>query len=166
MLASGRVFGPGTDVCLRLLEIPQAVGALQGVKMELQVARSCLGEVTCTRSGMAFAARRGHPRGRIPAEARHAAEGPDPGKHKDLFEHGPGDRTRRSHEHQGAVRGQPSQHQLPRDAEAMCRTRQFRSDDAPRLQPRVSADRAQGRRLRKGRQKCRHMGQSLGDAVS
>ena len=49
MLASGRVFGPGTDVCLRLLEIPQAVGALQGVKMELQdCAFPCLGEVTCT----------------------------------------------------------------------------------------------------------------------
>jgi malate dehydrogenase len=34
-LASGEVFGPGQKVILQLLEIPQAMGALQGVAMEL-----------------------------------------------------------------------------------------------------------------------------------
>jgi malate dehydrogenase len=35
-LASGEVFGPGTKVVLQLLEIPQAMQALEGVAMELE----------------------------------------------------------------------------------------------------------------------------------
>ena len=35
-IASGAVFGPDTPVELRLLEVPQALGALEGVVMELQ----------------------------------------------------------------------------------------------------------------------------------
>jgi malate dehydrogenase len=35
-LASGEVFGPGRKVILQLLEIPQAMGALEGVAMELE----------------------------------------------------------------------------------------------------------------------------------
>jgi malate dehydrogenase len=35
-LASGEVFGPGTKVHLRLLEIPQAMQAVEGVAMELE----------------------------------------------------------------------------------------------------------------------------------
>src|SRR5262245_37745523 len=34
-LASGEVFGPGTKVVLQLLEIPPAMGTLEGVAMEL-----------------------------------------------------------------------------------------------------------------------------------
>ena len=34
-IASGQMFGPDTDVDLSLLELPQALGALEGVKMEL-----------------------------------------------------------------------------------------------------------------------------------
>lgn len=34
-IASGQMFGPETDVELQLLELPQALGALEGVKMEL-----------------------------------------------------------------------------------------------------------------------------------
>src|SRR5438552_1677140 len=34
-LASGEVFGPNRKVILQLLEIPQAMGALEGVAMEL-----------------------------------------------------------------------------------------------------------------------------------
>ena len=34
-LANGEVFGPDTRVSLHLLEIPQALGALEGVVMEL-----------------------------------------------------------------------------------------------------------------------------------
>src|SRR5689334_24920941 len=34
-LASGEVFGPNQKVILQLLEIPQALGALEGVVMEL-----------------------------------------------------------------------------------------------------------------------------------
>ena len=35
-IAAGQVFGPDQPVILQLLEIPQGVGALEGVKMELQ----------------------------------------------------------------------------------------------------------------------------------
>src|SRR6202047_3376316 len=34
-IASGQLLGPDTEVDLRLLEIPQAMGALEGVAMEL-----------------------------------------------------------------------------------------------------------------------------------
>ena len=34
-VASGQMFGPETEVELQLLELPQALGALEGVKMEL-----------------------------------------------------------------------------------------------------------------------------------
>src|SRR5919198_1036805 len=34
-LASGEIFGPNTKVILQLLEIPQAMAALEGVAMEL-----------------------------------------------------------------------------------------------------------------------------------
>src|SRR5260221_14436812 len=34
-LASGEVFGPNTKVVLQLLEIPPAMGALEGVAMEM-----------------------------------------------------------------------------------------------------------------------------------
>lgn len=34
-IASGQMFGPDTEVELQLLELPQALGALEGVKMEL-----------------------------------------------------------------------------------------------------------------------------------
>lgn len=48
-LASGSVFGQDRVIDLRLLEIPQAVSALEGVKMELRdCAYPCLGEVLCT----------------------------------------------------------------------------------------------------------------------
>jgi malate dehydrogenase len=50
LLANGSTFGASRGVELRLLEIPQAVGALEGVKMELQdCAFSCLErEIVCT----------------------------------------------------------------------------------------------------------------------
>jgi len=48
-LASGEVFGPEVDVHLQLLELPQALEALQGVKMELDdCAFTNLASVTCT----------------------------------------------------------------------------------------------------------------------
>ena len=34
-IASGQMFGTDTEVELQLLELPQALGALEGVKMEL-----------------------------------------------------------------------------------------------------------------------------------
>ena len=34
-IASGAMFGPDTEVELQLLELPQALGALEGVAMEL-----------------------------------------------------------------------------------------------------------------------------------
>lgn len=49
LLANGSTFGSLRQVELRLLEIPQAVGALDGVKMELQdCAFPTLGDVVCT----------------------------------------------------------------------------------------------------------------------
>ena len=48
-LASGEVFGPDTAVHLQLLELPQALGALEGVKMELEdCAFKNLASITCT----------------------------------------------------------------------------------------------------------------------
>ncbi len=48
-LASGEVFGPETAVHLQLLELPQALGALQGVQMELEdCAFKHLASITCT----------------------------------------------------------------------------------------------------------------------
>jgi malate dehydrogenase len=48
-LASGEVFGNDTDVHLQLLELPQALEALEGVKMELDdCAFPNLASITCT----------------------------------------------------------------------------------------------------------------------
>lgn len=48
-LASGEVFGQDVDVHLQLLELPQALSALEGVKMELDdCAFSNLASITCT----------------------------------------------------------------------------------------------------------------------
>src|SRR5690349_9723469 len=48
-LASGEVFGPNTKVILQLLEIPQALTALEGVAMELDdCSFPTLQEVICT----------------------------------------------------------------------------------------------------------------------
>ncbi len=48
-IASGQMFGPDTDVDLHLLELPQALGALEGVKMELDdCAFPLLKNIVCT----------------------------------------------------------------------------------------------------------------------
>jgi malate dehydrogenase len=48
-IASGAMFGPETDVELQLLELPQAMGALEGVKMELDdCAFPNLKNIVCT----------------------------------------------------------------------------------------------------------------------
>lgn len=48
-VASGQMFGPETEVELQLLELPQALGALEGVKMELDdCAFPLLKNVVCT----------------------------------------------------------------------------------------------------------------------
>lgn len=48
-IASGQMFGPDTEVELQLLELPQALGALEGVKMELDdCAFPLLKNVVCT----------------------------------------------------------------------------------------------------------------------
>lgn len=48
-IASGQMLGPDTDIELRLLELPQAMGALQGVKMELDdCAFPLLKNIVCT----------------------------------------------------------------------------------------------------------------------
>ena len=49
MIASGGIFGPDQKVALQLLEITPALGALEGVKMELHdCAFPLLTEVTCS----------------------------------------------------------------------------------------------------------------------
>lgn len=48
-IASGQMFGPDTEVELQLLELPQALGALEGVKMELDdCAFPLLKNIVCT----------------------------------------------------------------------------------------------------------------------
>ena len=48
-IASGQMFGPETEVELSLLELPQALGALEGVKMELDdCAFPLLKNIVCT----------------------------------------------------------------------------------------------------------------------
>lgn len=48
-IASGQIFGPNTDVELRLLELPQAMSALEGVAMELDdCAFPLLKNIVCT----------------------------------------------------------------------------------------------------------------------
>lgn len=48
-VASGHMFGPDTEVELQLLELPQALGALEGVKMELDdCAFPLLKNIVCT----------------------------------------------------------------------------------------------------------------------
>lgn len=48
-IASGQMFGPDTDVELQLLELPQALNSLKGVKLELDdCAFPLLKKVTCT----------------------------------------------------------------------------------------------------------------------
>lgn len=48
-IASGQMFGPDTEVELQLLELPQALGALEGVKMELDdCAFPLLKKIVCT----------------------------------------------------------------------------------------------------------------------
>lgn len=48
-VASGQMFGPDTEVELQLLELPQALGALEGVKMELDdCAFPLLKNIVCT----------------------------------------------------------------------------------------------------------------------
>ncbi len=48
-IASGQMFGPETDVELQLLELPQALGTLEGVKMELDdCAFPLLKNIVCT----------------------------------------------------------------------------------------------------------------------
>ncbi len=48
-IASGQMFGPETEVELQLLELPQALGALEGVKMELDdCAFPLLKNIVCT----------------------------------------------------------------------------------------------------------------------
>jgi len=48
-IASGQMFGPSTEVELQLLELPQALGALEGVKMELDdCAFPLLKNIVCT----------------------------------------------------------------------------------------------------------------------
>lgn len=56
-IASGQMFGPDTDVELQLLELPQALGALEGVKMELDdCAFPLLKNIVCTdQMAVAFA---------------------------------------------------------------------------------------------------------------
>ena len=50
-IASGQMFGPDTEVELQLLELPQALGALEGVKMELDdCAFPLLKNIVCTDS--------------------------------------------------------------------------------------------------------------------
>lgn len=48
-IASGQMLGPDTDIELHLLELPQAMGALEGVKMELDdCAFPLLKKIVCT----------------------------------------------------------------------------------------------------------------------
>ena len=149
-IASGQLLGPEQPVDLRLLEIPQAMGALEGVAMELidcafpllagldlhddpdEALRRC--ERRAARR--LAAAHEGH-------GARRAAQR----ERQDLHRPGQGAERPRRRRREGARRRQPREHELPdRDEQrAGHPARALHVDDAPRPQPRGRPARGQAR---------------------
>ena len=139
-IASGQLLGPDQPVDLRLLEIPQAMGALEGVAMELvdcafpllagldlhDDPEQALRRHQHRAAGRLASPHQGHGAGRAALRERRDLHGPGQGAEQ------PG-RVRR----EGARRRQPRQHQLPdRDEQrAGHPARALHLDDAPRPQP-------------------------------
>ena len=152
-IASGQLLGPDQPVDLRLLEIPPAMGALEGVAMEL---------VDC-----AFPLLSGLDLHDDPNEAfdgvniallvgsRPRTKGMERAEllsreRQDLHRAGQGAERQRRRRREGARRRQPRQHQLPDRDEQRIRhpARALHLDDAPRPQPRGRAAGQQARGCR------------------
>ena len=169
-IASGQLLGPGQPVDLRLLEIPQAMGALEGVAMELvDCAFPLLAGLDLHDSpeeafdGVNVALLVGsRPRTKGMERAELLSENGKifTGQGKALNDEGRGRR-------EGARRRQPRQHELPdRDEQrAGHPARALHLDDAPRPQPRDRAARQQARGAGHRRHADGRVGQPLADDV-
>ena len=152
-IASGELLGAEQPVDLRLLEIPQAMGALEGVAMELidcafpllsaidlhDDPNEAFDGVERRAAGRLAAAHQGH-------GARRAARG----ERQDLHRPGQGAERSRRRRREGARGGQPGQHELPDRDEQRSRhsPRALHLDDAPRPQPGGRPTGQQGARCR------------------
>ena len=115
-IASGSMLGPDTPVALQLLEITPALGALEGVRMELDdCAFPLLTEIVCTDDAdVAFGdADVALLVGAMPRKAGHGALRPAVGQRRHLQAAGRGAVTQRGPGRQGPRRRQPGQHQRP-----------------------------------------------------
>ncbi len=143
-IASGQLLGPDQPVDLRLLEIPQAMGALEGVAMELiDCAFPLLGGPRPARQPRRRLRRRQRRAARrlAPAHEGHGARRAAVGERQDLHRPGQGAERARGRRREGARRGQPGEHELPDRDEQRARhpARALHLDDAPRPQPRGRA---------------------------
>ena len=114
-VASGQMLGPDQPVNLHLLEITPALGALQGVVMELNdCAFPTLNKIVATddAEGRVQGLPRCAARRRAPARPGHGAQGPAARQRADLLGAGQGARRRRRPQRARAGRRQPGEHQL------------------------------------------------------
>ena len=145
-IASGSMLGPDTPVALQLLEITPALGALEGVRMELDdCAFPLLTDIVCTDDAdVAFGdADVALLVGAMPRKAGDGALRPAVGQRRDLQAAGRGAVAQRQARRQGARRRQPGQHQR---ADRPCQRQGPRpgpvhGDDPPRPQPGDQPDR-------------------------
>ena len=152
-IASGQLLGPDQPVDLRLLEIPPAMGALEGVAMELVDCAFPLlaGLDLHDNPGDAFDGVNvallvgSRPRTKGMERAELLSE-----NGKIFTVPGQGAERRRGRRREGARRRQPRQHQLPDRDEQRARhpARAVHLDDAPRPQPRDRPARDQARGAR------------------
>ena len=169
-IASGQLLGPDQPVDLRLLEIPQAMGALEGVAMELvDCAFPLLASLDLHDNpsdafdGVNIALLVGsRPRTKGMERAELLSEN---GKIFTVQGKALNDKRRRRRE--SARRRQPRQHQLPDRDEQRARhpARALHGDAAPRPQPRDRAARRQGRGARHRHHADGRVGQPLADDV-
>ena len=169
-IASGQLLGPDQPVDLRLLEIPQAMGALEGVAMEL---------VDCAFPLLAGLDLHDSPEeafdgvnvallvGSRPRTKGHGARGAAVRERQDLHRPGQGAEREGGRRREGARRRQPGQHELPdRDEQrAGHPARAIHLDDAARPQPRDRAARQQARAARHRGHADGRVGQPLADHV-
>ena len=115
-IASGQLLGPDQPVDLRLLEIPPAMGALEGVAMEIvDCAFPLLSRARPARQSRRRVRRRGHRAARrlAPAHEGHGARRAALGERQDLHRSGPRAERACRRRLESARRRQPGQHELP-----------------------------------------------------
>ena len=143
-IASGQMLGQDQPVILQLLEIPPALGALQGVVMELNDCAfpTLHGIVATDDANVGFKdADLCAAGGRQTAGPGHGTQRSAARQREDLLRPGQGDQRPRQPRHQGAGRRQSRQHQCA-DRQQQCAGHQMpesvHGHDAARSQPRTS----------------------------